>query len=185
MNKKILLPLGRYDRSEAMIPFIEKVVRPGMKVIFLMPYPVDEFTWAKEEYGVRAALAAKKLVRHYSWEGNLERAREKVAPACEALRARGIEASVEVYAGCLKKAVRSHVSTGDVHLVVTRSLGYQKPFDGIAFYVRAQASRLSSGVSGSSECRSIGWPSCRGFFKQPAPVLLVQARVGVGARKVL
>jgi hypothetical protein len=121
MNKKILLPLGRYDRSEAMIPFIEKVVRPGMKVIFLMPYPVDEFTWAKEEYGVRAALAAKKLVRHYSWEGNLERAREKVAPACEALRARGIEASVEVYAGCLKKAVRSHVSTGDVHLVVTRS----------------------------------------------------------------
>ena len=38
MNKKILVPLGRYDRSEEMIPYIENVARPGMKVVFLMRY---------------------------------------------------------------------------------------------------------------------------------------------------
>jgi hypothetical protein len=68
MNKKILVPLGRYHSSEEMIPYIEKVARPGMKVFFLVRYPGDGFLWAKEEYGMRAALKAKKLVNYYSWE---------------------------------------------------------------------------------------------------------------------
>lgn len=121
MNKKILVPLSRYDRSEAMVPYIEKVARPGMKVIFLMAYPVDGYIWGKEEFGVRAQIEAKKLAKYYSWEGNLERAKEKVAGTCETLSVRGIEAGVEIYAGSLRRAIRSHVSTGDVHLVVTKS----------------------------------------------------------------
>ena len=121
MNKKILVPLGQYDRSEEMIPYIENVARPGMKVVFLMRYPVDGFIWGKEEYGMRAALEAKKLVHYYSWEGNLENAKRKVAIACEALRAKGIEAAVDVYAGSLKKAMRSHTLNGDVHLIMTRA----------------------------------------------------------------
>ena len=121
MNKKILIPLGQYDRSEEMIPYIEKVARPGMKVVFLVRYPVDGFIWAKEEYGMKAALEAKELVNHYSWEGNLENAKKRVAPACEALRAKGIETAVDVYAGSLKKAVRSHMLNGDVHLIMTRA----------------------------------------------------------------
>jgi hypothetical protein len=121
MNKKILVPLGRYDSSEEMIPYIEKVARPGTKVVLLMRYPVDGFVWAKEEYGIRAALKAKQLVNHYSWEGSLQNAQKQVAPACEALCARGIEAAVDVYAGSLKKAVRSHMLSGDVHLIMTRA----------------------------------------------------------------
>jgi hypothetical protein len=121
MNKKILVPLGQYDRSEEMIPYIEKVARPGMKVVFLVRYPVDGFIWAKEEYGMRAALKAKELVNYYSWQGNLESAQKQVAPACEALRAKGIEAAVDVYAGSLKRAVRSHMLNGDVHLIMARA----------------------------------------------------------------
>jgi hypothetical protein len=120
MNKKILVPLGQYDRSEEMIPYIEKVARPGMKVVFLMRYPVDGLRWQKEEYGMKAALEAKGLVNYYSWEGNLEKAQKQAAPACENLRAKGIEAAVEVYAGSLKKAVRSHTANGDVNLIMTR-----------------------------------------------------------------
>lgn len=121
MNKKILVPLEHYDESEAMIPYIENVAKPGMKVIFLVRYPVDGFVLAKEEYGIRAALEAKDLVNHHSWKGNRENADKQVAPACEALRAKGIEASVDVYAGSLKKAVRSHMLSGDVHLIMTRA----------------------------------------------------------------
>jgi hypothetical protein len=121
MDKKILVPLGQYDRSEEMTPYIEKVARPGMKVVFLVRYAVDGFIWAKEEYGMRAALEAKELVRYYSWEGNLEIAKRKVAPACEALRAKGIETAVDVYAGSLKKAVRGYTLNGDVHLIMTRA----------------------------------------------------------------
>ena len=61
MNKKILVPLGQYDRSEEMIPYIENVARPGMGVVFLVRYPVDGFIWAKEEYGMRAALRGKEV----------------------------------------------------------------------------------------------------------------------------
>ena len=121
MNKKILVPLGQYDRSEEMIPYIENVARPGMKVVFLVRYPVDGIRWQKEEFGMRAALEAKELVNYYSWDGNLEKAKTRIAPACQALRVKGIEAAVDVYAGSLKKAVRSHTFNGDVHLIMTRA----------------------------------------------------------------
>jgi hypothetical protein len=121
MNKKILVPLGQYDSSEEMIPYIEKVARLGMKVVFLVRYPVDGVVWGKEEYGMRAALKAKELGNYYSWQGNLENAQKRVAPACAALRAKNIEASVDVYAGSLKKTVRSHMLNGGVHLIITRA----------------------------------------------------------------
>ena len=121
MNKKILVPLGQYHESDEMVPYIEKVARPGMKVVFLVRYPVDGLIWGKQEYGIRAALKAKELVTYYSWQGNVQNTQKQVAPACEALRAKGIEASVDVYAGSLKKAVRSHMLIGDVHLIMTRT----------------------------------------------------------------
>jgi hypothetical protein len=133
MNRKILVPLGQYDRSEEMIPYIENVARPGMKLVFLMRYPVDGFIWGKEEYGMRAALEANKLVNYYSWEGNVEKAKQQVAAACEALRSKGIEAVVDVYPGSLKKAMRRHMLSGDVHLIMTRagiSEWIAKLFDG-------------------------------------------------------
>ena len=105
MSKKILVPLGQYDRSEEMIPYIEKVARPGTQVVFLVRYPVDGVGCRKEEYGMRAALEARMLVNYYSWEGNLENANKRVAPACEALRAKGIDAAADVYAGSLTRAV--------------------------------------------------------------------------------
>lgn len=121
MNKKILVPLGQYDRSEELIPYIEKVARPGMEVVFLVRYPVDGIRLHKEEYGMKAALEAKNSVNYYSWEENLENAKRHVAPACEALRARGFEVDIDVYAGSLKEAVRNHTLNGDVHLIMTRA----------------------------------------------------------------
>src|SRR5688500_5948320 len=121
MNKKILVPLAQNDRAEEMIPYIEKVARPGMNVVFLGRYAVDGCAWAKEEYGMRAALQARELVKYYSWENNLDDANRKLSHVCEALRAKRVEATVDVYAGSLKKALRSHTVNGDVHLIMTRA----------------------------------------------------------------
>jgi hypothetical protein len=155
MNKKILVPLAQNDRAEEMIPYVEKVARPGMEVVFLVRYPVDGFIWAKEEFGMKAALEAKKLVSYYSWEGNLERAKKEVAPACEALCTKGIEVAVDVYAGSLKKAVRNHTLNGDVHLIMTRA--------GIGDWI----ARLFDGTN-----------SVFKLFKRPSfsPVLLINPR---------
>jgi hypothetical protein len=125
VNKKILVPLGQNDRAEEMIPYVDRVARPGMTVVFLVRYPVDGFIWAKEEFGMKAALEAKQLVNYYSnyysWEGNLQRAQKTVSSARDALRPKGIEVAVDIYAGSLKKAVQSHTLNGDVHLIMTRT----------------------------------------------------------------
>jgi len=121
MNKKILVPLAQNDRTEEMIPYIEKVARPGMKVVFLVRYPVGGIKWPTREPDTETASEVKELIDYYSWEGNLENAKRKVAPAREALRAKGFEADIDVYAGSLKKAVRSHTLKGDVHLIMTRA----------------------------------------------------------------
>jgi hypothetical protein len=128
MDRKILVPLGRYDRSEEMIPYIEKVSRPGMKVVFLVVYPIDLNGTVREAYGVKAALQAGQVARSYSWEANVAAARAELAPVGEALRAKGIEAAVELYAGSLSKALRSQTINGDVHLILTRLGVWQRIF---------------------------------------------------------
>lgn len=119
MSKKILVPLGQNDRTEEIIPCVEKVARPGMTVVFLVSYPVDGFRWPEKEFGMRAASEAVKLASYYSWEENLERAKRKVSRATEAFRPKGVEVAVDVYCGSLKKAVRYHTLNGDVHLIMT------------------------------------------------------------------
>lgn len=121
MDKKILVPLGRFDRIEAMIPYVEKAARRGMTIVFLMAYPVDGFCWPKEKVGTKAALEARRLASYYSWEENLERAKKKISPAAKAFHAKGVEVAVEVYSGSLKKVVRCHAAKGDVHLIMTRA----------------------------------------------------------------
>lgn len=40
MAAKILVPLKRHDRIEAIIPYIAQVTQPGMRVVFLIHHPV-------------------------------------------------------------------------------------------------------------------------------------------------
>jgi transcriptional regulator with GAF, ATPase, and Fis domain len=37
----ILVPLHRHGRIEEVIPYIEKIARAGMRVVFRVPYPLD------------------------------------------------------------------------------------------------------------------------------------------------
>ncbi len=121
MNNKILVPLGQNDRTAEMIPYIEKVARPRMKVVFLMGYPLGGIKWPTKEPDTETASEINEMLDYYSWEGNLGRAERKVSCASEVLRCKGVEVVVDVYAGSLKKAMRSHTVSGDVHLIMTRA----------------------------------------------------------------
>jgi hypothetical protein len=121
MNKKILVRLGRYDRTGEMVPYVEKVARPGMKVVFLVRYPLEGINWPTKESDRESASEVKELLDHYSWQANVKRAKAKITPAIEALERKGIEVAVDVYAGRLKKAVRSHTRNGNVYLIMTRA----------------------------------------------------------------
>jgi hypothetical protein len=121
MNQQILVPMKRSDRAEELIPYVEKVSRPGMKVIFMVPYPTDGFCWAREEFGRKAIEQAKTLADYYRWDTNVQKAKDRIAPLLNSLTAKGIEVAVELYAGSMRSAVEEYATKGDIHLIVTRA----------------------------------------------------------------
>jgi len=121
MNKKILVPLGQNERPEVMIPYLEKVARPGMSVVFLMRYPLNGIEWPRTEPDTEAAWELAELLRCYSWEESIKRAKAQTVPASDALKAKGVGVTVDVYSGSLRRAVQSRTINGDVHLIMRRA----------------------------------------------------------------
>lgn len=121
MKKLILVPLKRSDRAEDLLPYVEEVARPGMKAVFMVPYPVDGFRWSREQFGRKAIEEGIRLAKYYDWDTNLQKAGERMAAATEALSAKGIEAGVDLYAGNMGRAIREYAAKGDVHLILSRA----------------------------------------------------------------
>ena len=156
MTKEILVAMKSKDRIEDMIPCLERVTQSGTKVTFLVRYPVDGFVLSHEVDTIGKSLAeAQRLAKYYSWEDNQRRAEEKVSPAFEALQRKGAEVAVDLYAGSLRKAIKSHAPEAGVSLVMTHA--------GIG-------QRIAGLFNGMN-------PVLR-LFKRPSfsPVLLVQPR---------
>ena len=121
MSKQILVPMKRNDRVEDFIPYVEDVARPGMKVVFMVAYPVDGLRWSNEEFGRKAIAEGKRLASYYAWDANVKKAKDRVSPALEILPSKGIEVSVELYAGNPRSAIEVRTTKGDVHLIVARA----------------------------------------------------------------
>ncbi len=127
MAKQILVPISRNDRVKEMIPYVERVAHPGMKVVFLLRYPVDGFDgyiragMATGETGIPNPEKVRKIGERYSMDSQQQMARQKVFPACDALQKKGAEVTVAVYTGSLKDAVKSYTAKGDVHLILQRA----------------------------------------------------------------
>ena len=124
MSKEILVAMKSQDRIEDMIPCLERVAQPGTKVTFLVRYPVDGFISIRsnEVFGRAAALAeTQRLGKYYSWEENQKRAERKISRARETLQRKGAQVAVDLYAGSVKKAIKSHVAAGGDNLVMARA----------------------------------------------------------------
>lgn len=109
------------DRAEKFIPYIEKVARAGMKVVFMVPYPVDGLTWPTEEFGRKAITEGKRLASYYTWDTNLRKAKDRISAALKVLSANGIDVAVDLYAGNMRSAVEDYTAKGGVHLILARS----------------------------------------------------------------
>jgi hypothetical protein len=125
MAKKILVPLGKHDRVEEIIPYIKEVTQPGMSVVFLIHHPVNGFKWLQAysaimQCDINNAQAVRRMVESHSAEMNRRLAEQRVFHTCKALHQLGVKISVEVYGGSLRKTLKSYVSNGSVDLIVTR-----------------------------------------------------------------
>ena len=126
MPGQILVALKRNDRLERIIPYIERVAQPGMRVVCLMPYPVEARLWVQDHWVVtesplEALLMGRKIVENYSWEMQRRLAEHKVFRAQDALRKRGVEIAVDVYAGSLRRVVGDYMAKEDVCLIMMQS----------------------------------------------------------------
>ena len=62
--------MKRNDQAEDFIPYVENVARRGMKVVFLIPYPVAGLRWSTKELGQKAIMEGQRLARYYTWDAN-------------------------------------------------------------------------------------------------------------------
>ncbi|HEX9156337.1 MAG TPA: hypothetical protein VF819_12265 [Nitrospira sp.] len=126
MAEKILVPLKRHDRVEEVVPYIERVTRPGMGVVFLIHHPVSGLKWLQAycgimECGLDNALMLRKMMESYAVKTRRQLAEQKVFQTCQGLHRLGVKTAVEVYSGSLTKNLKSYVSKGDAQLVLVRS----------------------------------------------------------------
>lgn len=135
MAPQILVVLKSEDRLSQMIPYIEEVAQRGMKIVFLVGFRPKAASKAPSYSSL-----ASKGVEDVRFVGDLEKpmfadenisgtqsmeehrlsAEHKVFLALEALHKRGIEITVDVYAGSLKRVVKSYTSKGNVLYIMKR-----------------------------------------------------------------
>ena len=163
MAGHILVPLKRCDRVEEIIPYLEKVAKPGMRVVFLVPYPIQLGSyyrdhWITTESPTKAMLEGRKIVERYSWELQRGLAEQRISSVREVLAPMGIEVTTDFYTGSLRRVVEDYCASRDVHLIMMKA--------GSDYPIVRLLSWISTGF---------------GLFKRPrpAPVLLLHPNQGV------
>jgi hypothetical protein len=134
MGPQILVALKSEDRLSQMIPHVEKIAQPGMKVVFLIRFsPQAAPKMPHKSLGLRCLedprsewelekprFTGENIRETQSMEEQRLSAEHKVFLALEALLKRGIEITVDIYTGSLKKVMKNYTRKGNVHFLVRR-----------------------------------------------------------------
>ncbi len=145
MAGQILVPLKKHDRIEEILPYLEKIAQSGMRVVFLMHYPMTGgFDWLQYQGGMGEPVEGATLAANKRDSSEEERERQlaehRLFLAQEALRKKGVEIIVDVYTGSLRRVIEDYKAGGDVHWIMMRTargnpimrlLGRKDPFFGI------------------------------------------------------
>jgi hypothetical protein len=110
---QILVALKNRYRMQEILPLIQRIAKPGMKVTFLVPYPIDCWAWLRDHWveteSVRNAVSAgKRIIAPYSWEEQKQLAERRISVAREAL----------VLQGRFRKTLREYVLNDDFQYVL-------------------------------------------------------------------
>ena len=118
MAKRIVIPLKRHSQIEEILPYLVKITRPGMKVVFLIHYPVESWSYPTTESPTKAMLAGREILHRSSWDLQRGLAERKIAPARESLCSMQVEVAVHVYTGRLKKLLAAYKDEDETYLII-------------------------------------------------------------------
>jgi hypothetical protein len=125
MAGDILVPMRRSDQIDDFLPYLEQVAQPGMKVVFLLRSDVDGFKNLADQLlaihtGIRPDFLPAASSKEDVTEERRFSAERQLLPVCDALKKRGVDIRVNVYAGSLRRVVREYMQEKPVRLVMMR-----------------------------------------------------------------
>jgi hypothetical protein len=123
MEGKILVGLRPNDDVEEIIPYLERMAKPGMKVVCLIRYPLEPRNYLRDHWvttdSTRCALAAsRKVMDRYSWDAQKQRAKEKLAAVSRAMQKKAVDVEIDLYTGSLQTSVLDRTGDSDVRWVI-------------------------------------------------------------------
>ncbi|HEY3305524.1 MAG TPA: hypothetical protein VGL70_18530 [Candidatus Binatia bacterium] len=107
---------------QEILPIIQKIAKPDMKVTFLVPYPVDPWAWLRDHWIVtesprKAVSEGKRVLARYSWDKQKRLAERRISVAREALGKMGVEVGL-VLKGCFSQTLREYVLSENFQFVL-------------------------------------------------------------------
>ena len=123
MADSILVALDETQHIHRFLPHLKSTARPGETIIFLIRTATS--TWGEVETHLPMVETGNITSREYrgsAWRFNVDQEKQKAERnlelICEALRRKGINAEVKMYAGGLSKAVRECAKAGATRLIM-------------------------------------------------------------------
>ncbi len=123
MEGQILVPFNSHTQVSDIISVIEKAAKPGMRIVFLVRYPMNIWEWLRDhwvttESSREAMLAGRIIMDKYSLEGQRALAEKIVAPWRHALQKIEVKATVDVYTGSLSSALENYRRRDEISLLI-------------------------------------------------------------------
>ena len=123
MQEAILVPVDPCDPVEEIVPWVESIAKPGMRVVFLVRAVARN--WERLNAHITAiqtgsviALQTCGTRERTNLEQEKQSAEAKLAAVCHNFRSKGLETEVKVYAGGLKKALATLTKHENVRFVM-------------------------------------------------------------------
>jgi nucleotide-binding universal stress UspA family protein len=124
MAKTILVALKPKNKIDMLLRHLEKVVKRGDRIVFLVAYQHDTPSWllaqiALLQTGFDNGVACEERRARLSWDEQKTRAQEDVAEHARRVFGRiGVEVNVDLYCGSLNRIMERYLDTGEVALIV-------------------------------------------------------------------
>jgi hypothetical protein len=124
MAKTILVALNPENKIDLVLRRLEKVVKPGDRIVFLVEYQHDIPSWLLAQVGLLQTgfdngVACQERRERLSWDEQKTRAEENVAEPARRLFGRmGAEIYVDLYCGSLNRVLRRYLELGEVALIL-------------------------------------------------------------------
>lgn len=118
MNHQVLVPIKRCDNIEEVLPYLEHIARPDMKIVFLVHFGVNRFTeLAGQILEIQSGIPAK-----FSDASGVPQARvtHQIKRAIGALHDAGVRLEVKFYGGPLRSILRQCIEGNASQTVIMR-----------------------------------------------------------------